>query len=231
MGTIVNALAIIIGTSLGLIVKNGIPKKISAIIMQGVALCVILIGLQSSIKTNDILCVTVSMFLGGTIGTLLNIDNRVTKLGNFLQNKFSKNANSKFSEGFITSSLLFCIGAMAVVGSIESGIKGDNSILYSKSLLDGISSIILAGTFGYGVYFSALAVLIYQGTITILGTFFQGILNLAIINELSAVGGLLILSLGINMLFDKKIQVANLLPSIFIPIVYIPIYNFISNLF
>lgn len=143
MGTIVNALAIIIGTSIGLFIKNGIPKRISSTIMQGIALCVILIGILGSIKTNDILCVTVSMFLGGIIGTLLDIESKVTRLGNFLQGKFAKKGSSKFSEGFITASLLFCVGAMAVVGSIESGINGNNSILYSKSLLDGISSIIL----------------------------------------------------------------------------------------
>ncbi len=231
MGTIVNALAIIIGTSIGLFIKNGIPKRISSTIMQGIALCVILIGILGSIKTNDILCVTVSMFLGGIIGTLLDIESKVTRLGNFLQGKFAKKGSSKFSEGFITASLLFCVGAMAVVGSIESGINGNNSILYSKSLLDGISSIIFAGTFGYGVYFSALAVLVYQGTITVLASFFQGILSTAIITELSAVGGLLILSLGINILFDKKLQVANFLPAIFIPILYMPVYNFIASLF
>ncbi|NMD38165.1 MAG: DUF554 domain-containing protein [Christensenellaceae bacterium] len=231
MGTIVNAITIIIGTSLGLFIKNGIPKKISSTIMQGIGLCVILIGTLNSIKTNDMLCVTISMFLGGIIGTLLDVENKLSKFGDFLQSKFGKKSNNKIGEGFITTSLLFCIGAMAVVGSIESGINGNNSILYSKSLLDGISSVIFASTFGYGVYFSALSVLIYQGTITILASFFKGILSTAIITELSAVGGLLILSLGINMLFDKKLQVANFLPAIFIPIFYMPIYNFLASLF
>lgn len=219
LGTIVNVLAIILGSIVGLLLKGGIPKKTSNTIMEGLALCVILIGISGAVKSSNIMVVIVSVVIGGLIGELLDLDNLLKKLGNKIENNF-KNKNIKVSEGFITSSLLFCVGSMAIVGALQSGLEGKHEILYAKSMLDGVSSIIFSSSLGIGVMISSISVLLYQGIITIAASFLKGILIESIINEMTAVGSLLIMGLGFNMLNITKIRVANLLPAVFIPIFY-----------
>lgn len=219
IGTIVNIFAIIIGGIIGLFLKGGIPEKISTTLINGLGLCVILIGLDSSLKGTNMLVVIISIVIGAILGEWIDIDNLLKKLGNKVESKF-KGGSTKISEGFVTSSLLFCVGAMAIVGSLESGLTGNCKTLYAKSVLDGISSIIFASTLGFGVILSAISVFIYQGIITVAASLLKGILVQSVINDMTAVGGILILGLGLDMLNIKKIKVANLLPAVIIPIIY-----------
>lgn len=225
MGTIVNALAVVAGCIIGLIVKGRLNEKISTTIMNGLALCVIYIGISGTFKGKDTLQIIICIAIGALIGEIIDIDYKLNKLGEFIENKVNKNKNSEtkkvsIAEGFVASSLLFCVGAMAVVGALESGLQGNHTTLFAKSILDGVSSIIFTSSLGIGVIFSALVILIYQGSITLLAGHLSAILTEAVINNMSAVGSLLILGLGLNMLGASKIKVANLLPAIFIPIIF-----------
>lgn len=226
LGTIVNSLAIICGCLVGLIVKGRLTEKISLTIMNGLALCVLFIGISGALKGNDILQIIICIALGALIGEIIDIDKKLNDLGNMIEKKINskrKNTSSEkisISEGFVTSSLLFCVGAMAVVGSLESGLQGIHTTLFAKSILDGISSIIFASSLGIGVMLSSIAILIYQGSITLLAGCLSTILTDTVINNMSAVGSLLIVGLGFNMLGITKIKVANLLPAIFIPIIF-----------
>ena len=226
LGTIVNSLAIIGGCLVGLIVKERLTEKISSTIMHGLALCILYIGISGVLKGQDTLQIIICMAIGALVGEIVDFDKKLNDLGDMIENKINgkknHNSNEKISiaEGFVTSSLLFCVGAMAVVGSLESGLRGEHTTLFAKSILDGVSSIIFASSLGVGVMLSSVAILIYQGSITILAGCLSTILTEAVISNMSAVGSLLIVGLGFNMLGVTKIKVANLLPAIFIPIVY-----------
>ncbi|UYZ36700.1 DUF554 domain-containing protein [Clostridium beijerinckii] len=226
LGTIVNSLAIIGGCLIGLIVKGRLTEKISNTIMNGLALCVLYIGISGALKGKDTLQIIICIALGALIGEIIDIDRRLNDLGNMIERKINgkrkNNSNDKISisEGFVTSSLLFCVGAMAVVGSVESGLQGNNSTLFAKSILDGVSSIIFASSLGVGVMLSSIAIFIYQGSITLLAGGLSTILTDNVISNMSAVGSLLIVGLGFNMLGISKIKVANLLPGIFLPIIF-----------
>ena len=231
LGTIVNSLAIIGGCLIGLIVKGRLTEKISKTIMNGLALCILYIGISGALKGQDTLQIIICMAIGALIGEIIDIDNKLSNLGDFIEKKISnKRKNSakekiSIAEGFVTSSLLFCVGAMAVVGSLQSGLQGNNSTLFAKSILDGISSIIFASSLGIGVMLSSVAIFIYQGSITLLAGGLSAVLTDNVIANMSAVGSLLIVGLGFNMLGVSKIKVANLLPAIFLPIVYGIIYG------
>jgi uncharacterized protein len=219
VGTIVNAAAIFVGSILGLILKKGISEKLKKTVMDGLALCIILIGISGALKSSNTLLIIISIIIGGITGEIIDIDLKLKKLGDKLEKKLSKNG-SKFSEGFVAATLLFCVGSMAIVGSIEAGLTGNYKTLFAKSMLDGISSVIFSSTLGVGVMFSGISVLFYQGTITLLSGLLAGILTEAMTAEITAVGSLLILGLGLNMLNITKIKVANLLPAILIPLIY-----------
>jgi len=218
-GTIVNAGAILVGTIAGLLIQKGIKENYSKAVIKAIALTVIMIGISGALETNNLLLVIVSLVLGTLSGTALQIEARLDRLGEKLNQRFGR-GDSPFVEGFVTASLIFCVGAMAVVGSIESGLQGNHETLFAKSLLDGITSLILASTLGVGVLFSAVAVLLYQGGITLLASNVAPLLTDAVITEMSAVGGILILGLGLNILDvgKERIPVGNMLPAIFIPI-------------
>ena len=221
MGTIVNCLTIIGGCIVGLFIKGRVNEKISTTVMNGLGLCSLYIGISGSLKCENPIEMIVSVALGALIGELIDIDNLLNKLGNLLENKFkSKDKNISISEGFVTSSLLFCVGAMAIVGSLESGLNGDNTTLYAKSVLDGVSSIIFTSTLGIGVILSVFTVLIYQGSITLLAGLLSGVLSTSVITGMSVVGNLIIIGLGLNILGMTQIKVANLLPGIFSPIIF-----------
>lgn len=226
LGTIVNSAAIIVGSILGVFLNKGIKDEYKSTIMDGVALVVILIGIMGALDTENIILMTISIVAGSITGEALQIEKKLDKLGSSLEQKLGR-GNSNFSKGFVTASLVFCVGAMAIVGSLESGLRGNHSTLFAKSILDGISSIIFASTLGIGVGFSALAVFLYQGTITLGASFVKELLTPEVINEMSAVGGLLIAAIGINILGLKKIRVGNMLPSIFIPLLYFLMKKFI----
>lgn len=227
IGTIVNFIAIVGGSLVGLLFKGGVSEKVSNTIIQGVSLCVIYIGILGVAKSSNVVLIITSMVIGGFIGEIIDIDNSIERLGNKIEDKF-KNKNVKISEGFVTASLLFCIGSMAIVGSLESGLEGNNKILFAKSMLDGITSIIFSSSLGIGVMISSISVLIYQGIITIAAFGLKTILIQSVITDMTAVGSLLIIGLGFNLLGIVKIKVANLLPAIFIPIFYQAILNLVQ---
>ena len=219
LGTIVNALAIIAGGLIGLVFRGGIPKKYNETVMQGISLAVILIGLKGAFRTNEVLLVIFCLAVGSVIGELMRIEDRLKSLGGWFEGRFS-GAEGGISEGFVTTSLIYCVGAMAIVGSLESGLAGTHETLYAKSVLDGITSIVFASTLGIGVLLSSLSVFVYQGLITVSASIMSRFLTPEVINEMSAVGGLLIMAIGFNLLEFKRIRVGNLLPAIFLPIIY-----------
>lgn len=224
LGTIVNVATILIGTLLGIIIKSGIKESYKETIMNGISLAVILIGIMGGIESNNIILVIASIVIGSIIGEALDIDKKLDHLGLNMERRFGK-GDSNFSKGFVTASLVYVIGAMAIVGPLEAGLSGNYETLFAKSALDGISAILFASTLGIGVAFSAIPVFIYQGAITLLANLIKDLLTPEAINEMSAVGGLLILAIGINLLGIKKIKVANMLPAIFIPLIFFSIIN------
>lgn len=225
IGTLINCIAIILGSSVGLLLRRGMKDSIAKTVMQGIGLSVILIGITGAIQANNTLLVILSMAIGGVFGALIDIDGKMNRLGAWAQKKLTRgdDENNTFAKGFVTASLVYCVGAMAVVGALDSGIRGDHSTLIAKAMLDGVTAIVFTSSLGIGVMLSAVPVFIYQGAIALLGTAIAPMLSDAVVTEMSAVGGLLIMAIGINMLLDKDIKVANLLPAILIPFVYFPI--------
>ena len=219
LGTIVNALAIVAGTALGLILKSGIRDNYRETIMNAIGLSVLLIGMIGAIKTNNLLLLIFSLAIGSAIGEALKIEDRLAGLGRLIESKTSSTDGS-VAKAFVTASLVFCVGSMAIVGSIESGLTGNHQTLFAKAVLDGIVSIFLSSTLGFGVIFSAAAVFVYQGIITLLSSSLKAFLTDAMIQEISAVGGVLIMAIGLNMLNIKKIKVGNMLPAIVLPFLY-----------
>lgn len=234
LGTIVNVIAIILGGGIGLIIKGGIPEKFEKTIMNALGLAALMIGftgaLQGMIIINDdgslssqhIMLMIISLVIGAVVGEWIDIEKRLEYFGDWCQQRFTL-ANSKndtFIEGFVTSSLLFCVGAMSIVGALEDGLNANATILYAKSMMDGISAVIFAASLGVGVLFSVIPVAIYQGGITILASFIKPFLSDAVVSQVSFVGSILILAIGFNLIFGKKIKVGNLLPAIIIPIIY-----------
>ena len=228
IGTLINVVAIVIGSALGLFLRRGMKKAVSDTVMQGLGLCVILIGIKGAIQTGNVLLVILSMVVGGIAGSLLNIEGGMNRLGAYAERKLARPGagaadENEFAKGFVTASLVFCVGAMAVVGALDSGIRGDHSTLIAKSALDCVAAMVFAGSMGIGVMLSAVPVLVYQGLIALLGTAIAPLLSDVVVLEMSAVGGLLIVGIGVNMLLEKNINVANLLPAIFVPFLYFPI--------
>jgi hypothetical protein len=232
IATIINAVLILLGGFIGMIFKNRIPQRFTQVLTSGLALAVMCIGISSAVKTDDTLCMIICLVVGTVIGELLRIEDHLDSLGSWIQRHVEKDKeNSTFTQGFVTTSLIFCIGSMAVMGSIEAGINHDYSIILSKGVIDGVTNISFAATLGVGTLFSALAVLLYQGILTLLAGFVGPYLSAAVVTEMSAVGGLLILGIGFNMLFpERHIRVGNMLPAIFLPILYLPISAFLTGL-
>ena len=220
-GVIVNTFAVILGSFLGLILKKGIPEKVSSAVMTGIGLCTVYIGLSGSLSGENVLIVICSMVIGSIIGTLLDVDGKINLLGKWVENRVSSNKKSNISQGFVTGSLFFCIGAMTIVGSLNAGLQGDNELLFTKSLLDFFSSIMFTTTLGIGIMFSAAFVLVFQGSIVLLATYIEPFLSTGAIEELTCAGSLMILALGLNILNITNIKVANYLPVLVcVPIVY-----------
>lgn len=215
---IVNALAIIIGSLVGLGIGSKIPKSIQDAVMSVVPLCIFVIGVEAALKGNAILII-LSLVIGTSLGTLWNMERILEDFGKAVQRKISSGKeNSLFVEGFVGASLLYCVGSMAILGSLEAGISQKYDILFAKSVLDGISAIILASTYGTGVAFSAVPVLIYQGVLTFLAAGLSPLFSQQVIDNLSGVGGIMIIALSLNMLKIRNFQVANMLPAVLGPI-------------
>ena len=234
-GTIINTLVILAGSAVGLSIhalagrfssvlgEKGarLGERLQALMMQGIALCVLYIGISGSLKGQNALAAILSMALGAILGELLDLDGRMNRLGQWVQDRTArvrKGGGSSVAEGFVTSSLLFCVGAMSIVGALENGLTGNFDTLKAKSVLDGISSIIFASSLGVGVGLSAVPVLLYQGLISLAAGVLSPLLGDVVIAEMTCVGSLLIVAMGLNMLGVTKIKVMNLVPGIFLPI-------------
>jgi hypothetical protein len=237
MGTLVNTAAIIVGGVLGTLIKNGLGKKYKDIIMQAIGLSVMIVGISGALQgiyqvtetgqlnRQYITIMIIGLVIGSIAGELVRIEDRLDSLGKWFQSRFSKGSGS-FSEGFVTASLVFCVGAMAIVGSLEDGLSGDTATLFAKSILDGVASLIFASSLGIGVAFSAIPVLVYQGSITLLAGVIKPWLTDVVISQTSVIGGVLILAIGLNLLGITKVKVGNMLPAVLIPIIYQAILSF-----
>jgi len=226
LGTIVNTAAIIAGSLAGLLFRGGIPEKYNKTVVHAISLAVIIIGIKSAMKSDEVLIVIFSLAAGSIAGEFLKIEDLLESFGKKLEQRFAKN-DSNFYKGFVTSTLLFCVGSMAVVGALESGLAGDHHTLFAKSALDGIMSIILSSTFGIGVMFSAFSVFVYQGAITMAASLIKPFLIPEVINEMSSVGGILIMAIGINLLGAAKIRIGSMLPAIFLPLIWYAVLQFL----
>lgn len=238
LGTLGNIALILIGSTIGMIIKGGLKQRFQETIMSGLGLAVMFIGISGALEglliisdgkivSRNIMLMIVSLAIGGFIGEAINIEARLDRIGEWLKKKLkiNKEKDECFVEGFVNSSLLFCVGAMALIGSLRDGLSADSSMLLAKGVIDGVTAIFFASTLGIGVFFSVIPVGIYQGIITLAARYVEPLLNERLIGNLSFVGSILIFAIGINMIFDKKIKTGNLLPAILVPIVYEIIMN------
>lgn len=231
IGVIVNTLTVLAGSAVGLLAKKAIPKDWTDFIFKGIALCVLYIGITGSMEGENTLIMILSMAIGAVVGALLDLDRHLNNLAYKLESRFKKEGEkTTIAEGFVSASLLFCVGAMTIVGSLQAGLTGDNQMLFTKATLDGISSIVFAASFGIGVVFSAAFVFSFQGALVMLARLVEPFLDTQVISEMICVGSLLIIALSLNMLGITKLKVMNYTPAIFMPIIIFPIFNWIGNL-
>ena len=240
MGTIVNFVVVLIAGTIGTFVNKGVPKRIQYSIMAAMAVCVIYIGIDGilaeapavaegsflSAGLKKVLIMIVSMAIGTIIGELIDIDGLISRLGAFLEKRISKGRDGSFSRGFVSASILFCVGAMTVTGALEDAL-GNPETLLAKSVIDGISCFIMASTMGIGCAFSAVFLLVYQGALTLVGMFLAGALPAVSISAMSAVGSLVVILVGTNVLGITKVKTANMIPAIFVPIALVPLLSLI----
>ncbi len=229
LGVIVNVITVIIGSLIGLLFKKGIPERVSKAAMIGLGACTLYIGISGSLKGESTLILIASVVLGAIAGTLINIDGAINKLAEKVESKFKKeNAGVSVAEGIVTATLLFCVGAMTVTGSIQAGLTGDNSLLLTKAMLDLVSSMMLASSLGIGVLLSSVAVFVIQGGLVLLSGVLAPLLSTGAVNEMTCAGSILIIMIGINLMGIAKIKVADFLPAIiFAPIIYnlVPLFE------
>ncbi len=232
LATIINAALVLIGSAVGLLCKNLISEKLMSILTHALGLCVAGIGIKGMVGTENTLCVIVCMVVGTAIGHALRIEERLERGGELLRARLS-HSGGRFTEGFVNSSLLFCVGAMAITGSLEAGMNHNYAILISKGVIDGVTAISFAAAMGIGVAFSVVPLVLYQGALTLLAAWLGPLLSQPVVTEMSAVGGTLILAISINMLGLGKehIKVGNMLPAAFLPIAYIPLAQWLTGLF
>jgi len=221
LGTIVNTIAVIIGAGIGMFLKKGIPEKLADTMMKGLGLCTLFLGISGSLDGQNSLILIISIVAGALIGEGIDLDAKLNQLGQWLENKFKSKDGSKVSiaEGFVSASLLFCVGAMTIVGSLQSGLQGNHEMLFNKSMLDFVAAIIFASTMGVGVMLSAAFVLVYQGAITLLAQWVAPVLSDVVIAEMNCVGSVIIIGIALNLLGITKLKVMNYVPAIFIPII------------
>ena len=215
LGTLVNTLAVIVGSTLGLLLQSKFPENIRTISFQGIGLCTLLIGMQMALQVENILLLIMSILIGGVIGEALRLHDRLLWLGDAIKRRI-KLGSEKFTEGLVTAFLLFCVGSLTLVGSLEEGINQDPSLLYTKSMLDGFASIVLASAYGWGVLFSAVPLFLFQSSITLSAGWLEPYLSESVIHQLSATGGVLILGLGINLLEIKSLKITNMIPALLV---------------
>ncbi|MCD7723014.1 MAG: DUF554 domain-containing protein [Clostridiales bacterium] len=230
IGVAVNTATVLIGSLLGLLLKKGIAEKYKTILMKGIGLCTIYIGISGTLQGENTIVLIISIVLGALLGSWVDIDRRFNRFSEKIEKKLKKsevNAGT-FANGFVTACLVFCIGSMTIVGSLEAGLNGDNQMIFIKSVLDLISSFVLASTLGVGVCASAVFVFVFQGAIVLLSSAVAPFLSDSVINEMVSVGSLLILALGLNLAEIGKFKVMNYLPAILFPVLLVPLYELIA---
>lgn len=218
MGTLINIVAVLIGSAIGLLINRKLPVKIVKIIFQVMGLFTLVLGISMSLKTEHYLVVIGSLVAGAVIGEWIDLDKYMNRWSDKLKKKL-RMSNEKFSDGMITAFLLYCMGAMTILGAIEEGVEGSYDILLMKSLMDGVSSIALASALGVGVAFSVIPLLVYQGGLTLFSSFIGEHFTEVIINDLSATGGILLIGLGINILEIKQLKILNMVPALVIVVI------------
>ena len=230
----VNMATVLIGSLLGILFRNRLKASLQEALMKALALCTVVIGVSSAIATQDLLCVIICLVIGTALGEWIRIDDGIEHAGDFIKDKVLKGhvKENRFTEGFVSACILFCIGSMTIVGSLEAGINHNYSIIYAKSTLDFVSSMAFGAAMGFGVTCSALFVLVFQGGLTLLAGLVGPALSTEVVTEMSAVGGTILIGMACNMLGlgKERIKVANMLPAIFLPIVYFPAAHWISGL-
>lgn len=219
LGTVANTISILVGGSIGNGLGNTLSKRYSDILLNAIAVSVMLLGLKSALETDNVLLLIGCMALGSIIGEHLRIEDRINYIGDIVEKKFS-GKHGNIAEGFMTATLIYCVGAMSIIGAIESGISNNHSTLFAKSVLDGVSALVFSSTLGIGVTLAAIPVFLYQGSITVLAGILAKHIQVEALNELSAIGGLLVMIIGLNILKVTKIKVGNMLPAVFLPIIY-----------
>lgn len=230
LGVVVNAITIIVCALIGMFLVKSIPDRFEAIIKKAIGLSIIFIGIAGALENERIILLVMSMVVGSIIGELINIDRWMNRFGGWAESKLGFK-EGKFTKGFVTASILFCTGSMAIVGAMQSGLSGNHEMLFAKSILDGSIAIVFASTMGVGVAFSAIPVLLYEGAIAIGAGAVSQWLTTEIITEMSAAGSLIIAGIGFNFLDVKEIKVANMIPAIFMPWLFIVLYDWLSPLF
>jgi len=227
IGNIVNALAIIAGGFVGILCGGIIPDRYNKTVVHAISLAVLLIGIRSAMKSDALLVIILSLALGSLLGEMVKIEDRMVTVGKLLEKRFAGSGEG-FYKGFVTATLLYCVGSMGIVGALESGLTGDHQTLFAKSALDGIFSIILGSSMGLGVVFSAFPVLIYQGLITLAAVFIRPYLQPDVVAQMSAVGGVLIMAIGFNFVTETKIRIGSMIPAVFLPLVWYVILEFVG---
>ena len=223
LGTIINAGTVILGSCVGLLVHSRLPQRITTIVFQCIGLFTLFLGITMAMKTGNFLIMIFSIVLGAVAGELLDIDARMNRLSELFKRKI-RLSSERFSEGLVTSFLVFCMGSMSILGPIEEGLGGPPNLLLAKSVLDAFSSMALAASLGVGVLFSVVPLVLYQGGITLFASSLQGFFTTPLINELTAVGGILLMGLGINLLEIKSFKILNMLPSLVIVVILASIF-------
>lgn len=222
IAAIVNAVVVVLGGLLGLVLGGRLKEERTKTIVAGLGICTMVIGITGAVETSNILIVIVCLVLGTILGEWMNIEHRLDSIGDWLKARVAKNGGGRFTEGFVTASLLFCVGSMAIMGSFDAGLRGDYTTIFAKSALDCVMAVTFAATMGVGVLFSGLTVLVYQGLLTLLAGFVEPYLSAQVVTEMSAVGGILLIGTGMNILglTHERIRVGNMLPAMVLPVVY-----------
>ena len=230
LATLINAAAIVLGSLLGLLLKKGLPKKLETAVFAAAGISTLVIGMQMAFKTSHLLALTLSLIIGGVAGTALDIEGAVLRLGDRLKARFAKDGDENFAYGFLSTSVLYCAGAMAIVGSFKAGTEGDYSILLTKSVLDGFMSIIFAGAMGPGVAFSALSILVYQGMLTLVSVWAKPFVSEAMLAELTGIGGALVIMIGLGLLNIKKFKTGDFLPALIVTVLLVLAFPYVPFL-
>ncbi len=231
VGTLVNALAVLVGSALGVLFRRRIPKGMDEILMQGLGLATLVIGMQMALGTRNVVVVILSMAIGGVLGHLLGIEAGLERLGTWAEARFgAREEGSTFARAFVTSSLLFCVGPLTILGAFQGGLGQSPVLLYTKSMLDGVSSVAIGATLGPGVFLSAGTILVYQGALTLLASSAQSLMTPDVTREFTATGGLLVLGVGITLLGLRPIRVGNLLPALLVIVVLTSLLPMLTSL-